>query len=179
MSFKAEAEYTLDDYRVCAKGVRLSQGVKFYVGKAIALLLLLFGCTVLCRLAEQMGRISAEEDRLVIDMIYAVCAAYYLFICTDRQQAKRMLKIKNVLKAVSLDDDGIKMIYDYGENLIHYSSVTNLYFSKGVWLIIYTFDVKRKKQVVITLPERCFIEGDPKEFSAYLSRMCGKEVKRF
>lgn len=71
------------------------------------------------------------------------------------------------------------MIFDYGESLICYQSITKLYFSKGVWLVFYEVDTAGKSQYVITVPARGLTEGDPAQFGAYLSRMCGKEVKSF
>ena len=182
MSFTAEIEYTLDDYRVCAKGARLCLGAKFYLKRVKSILLLAIGCAMLCIGVEQMGLMPPENDLLVWIIIYVVVLAFDIIVCTDGWRAKRLMrrsKKEKHIKSVIINDDGVKMIYDYGESLINFSSITNLYFSRGVWLIILAFDAKHKKQFAITIPERGFTEGDPAQFGAYLSRMCGKEVKSF
>lgn len=182
MNFKADVEYTLEDYRVCAKGARLCLGAKFYIKRVKSILLLAIGCAMLCIGVEQMGFMSPENDLLVWIIIYVVVLAFDIIVCTDGWRAKRLMrrsKKEKHIKSVIINDDGVKMIYDYGESLINFSSITNLYFSRGVWLIILAFDAKHKKQFVITLAERCFTEGNPAQFGAYLSRMCGKEVKSF
>ena len=179
MSLTAEFEYRLDDFKVCAKGMRLSQGAKFYIKTAGGMLLMIVACALMCTLAEQMGRFSVEEDWLVRDILYVACEVWYIFTCTDRHKAKNFLRTINKIKRVHINDDGVKMIFDYGESLICYQSITKLYFSKGVWLVFYEVDTAGKSQYVITVPARGLTEGDPAQFGAYLSRMCGKEVKSF
>lgn len=192
MSFTAEFEYRLDDFKVCAKGLRLQEGAKFYRKIAIVFVLTLFFFVIVSNLFVLFKSNSGEElwswpvyiggnpillDRIIMLLVFeAVAISNY----TDKARSKPLMKSAGYgKKRLLINDAGVTICDGTGECTVWYHAIMELYFSKGLWLLFFGDDTGDKVKYVLVIPARGFTEGDPAQFGAYLSRMCGKEVKRF
>ena len=169
MPFRAELNYTRQDMKQFDK---VHQKLRYGLWYALSNLLLILGCLAVLTsgiLAFALGAWSREIG------FYWLLVAFLLVLLIVMRAVRQnaSLKSANAQGTVTLttDESGIHaqaatLSSDFGYDaycdLVHYRDTYYLYIDK------------RKAQIV---PERCFTQGDPAAFGAFLTEKTGLTVK--
>ena len=79
--------------------------------------------------------------------------------------------VQNVRFERAFYDDAFESIQEHVYQRIEYAAIISIYHGKGCYFFMSKF-------INVILPERCFVEGDPAAFGAFLEEKTGLKVKK-
>lgn len=84
---------------------------------------------------------------------------------------KRLSALKEIELERNFQNRGIEAIQPYSIQYDEYAGITDVYHNGNCFFLILPF------RVGMILPERCFTQGDPAAFGAFLAEKTGLEIK--
>jgi hypothetical protein len=169
MTFRAEIDYSKEDIRRFNRTHKRLRYRKLYIFIDVLAVLALAGALATYGLAAVRGVWNESLTRLTI--MLAVMTGFWLYTKMTRNAA--VLRGLNAMgtTTVTTTEDGL-----------HAASggmSTDLPFSMICDIVHYqdTYYLYVNKHRATILPERCFVEGDPAAFGAFLAEKTGLEVK--
>ena len=112
----------------------------------------------------------------LIYSVWAFCFIVYLLFVRDRFRAKKVLKERKEKSGdvfVSFEDEEICSTAKSAKAQYRYETIEAIWRSRSHS----TYYLVLGRRDVIILPERCFTQGDPAAFGAFIAGKTGLEVK--
>ena len=167
--FRAEIKYTKEDIR---RFNRVHKKLRYRALYIVLDVIAVLG--VLCVLTS-LGLIiywrawSGEMTRLM--MILVAMTGAWVFLNLSRNAA--VLKGLNAkgTTTVTTTEEGIRAAAEGMSTDIAFSALCDIIHYRGTYFLY----VDKRRATI--LPERCFVEGDPAAFGAFLAEKTGLEVK--
>ena len=164
----------LKDYEdIVALHAKVGKGAMVKANNAANIILLVVGIILVLDAAVLFWLKRGLDSTGVFALIVGVFAICY-FIYKRRISALMMRKNNEKYmkkQEIFIDGDGIRALTDQAEVHYQFGAVEEIYF----WRDSYVLYLDRSR--VLPLPVRSFLEGDPKEFGAYISEQCGQPVQ--
>ena len=169
MSFQAKVDYTKSDFVAFSK-VHLRTKMK---KQRIVQLV----CAAVCCLMEILLIVTTilyrvkDTTFIVLMVLMPILAAEMLLL--PRINAFSMTKTYRKLGTIVMDfgEQEANIRNRTSQTIYQYSGFDSVYHSHGAYYLF----INRQQALVI--PERCFVEGDPAAFGAFLAEKTGLEVK--
>ena len=167
-------EPELKDYEdVVALHAKVGKGASVKVSKGLNLVLLVVGILMLLDAAVMFwleGGLSGYGILALVVGVFALVFFTFRRRITALQMRKTNPKFKKRQETV-IDASGLCTTADQAESRYSFGAVESIYFWRDCYYLYLD------KSLVLPLPVRGFLEGDPSEFAAFLSEQCGLPVQ--
>ena len=169
MDYQAELTYTLKDFRQFEKVHQKLRTKSLYVLAKILMAAATGMLVFLLVFATVRG--LWQTDLAPYILLLLVMFPFYFLLKEVRVRAA--LKAANAQGPVRIraDETGVHAEAKGISSDFAYTAYCNLAYCRGTW---YLYLNKRQAQI---LPERCFTQGDPAAFGAFIAEKTGLEVK--
>ena len=108
-------------------------------------------------------------------LLFALCFFIYFVVSGKKRYAKAMMKnfsyYPELSSQTSFEEDGFRQEGDKLHRSYRYSWVKSIKHGHGF------YQLSGEDSDLILLPERCFVEGDPAAFGAFLEEKTGLKIK--
>ncbi|MCR5663993.1 MAG: YcxB family protein [Oscillospiraceae bacterium] len=169
MQFRAELDYTLQDMRQFEKLHQLVRSRAFYIISKLVMALGVILMLVSGGLLLYYGAFNGE----LLFYYLLVLVVLILYFALREIRARAALKVISAQGTVALtaNEENVRAEAKGLSTVVEYTGYTELVHYKDAY---YLYVDKRKAQI---LPERCFTEGDPAAFGAFIERKTGLTIK--
>ena len=172
MIFQAKLDYRAEDMLNFTKFHRRTHRNIMLVVRILLFLLILGDVPLLLMLAFNSGHV--DFFNLFLALVLLALFVFYLFL--DRIRARSSVKAwekMNPGMILSFTEDGAEGQCAISQTTYLYAAFTELFHSrKNECFYLYV-----ERQHAVVLPERCFTQGDPAAFGAFIAEKTGLEVK--
>lgn len=169
MEFRAEINYSIKDMRQFERvHQKLRTKVLYYFAK---ILMALCGAMLVYLLVFVTAHGIWRSELSLYLLLFLVM--YPVYFVLKEMRLRSVLKTANAQGTIQFvaDEDGIHVRATGMSSDFAYSSYADLVFSRGTW---YLYINKKQAQII---PERCFTQGDPTAFGAFIAEKTGLEIK--
>ena len=172
MTFQANLQYTVEDMLSYARFHRRTHQKVMLVVRPLLLLVLVGEAAFLLMLAFRQKRV--DDYDLVFAIFLVAFAVFYCFV--DRIRARATVKVHNKTfgeTVLTFDEEGALAQSVNTQSQYRYPAFSELFYSRKYE----TYYLYLNKRQAVVVPERCFVEGDPAAFGAFIAEKTGLEVK--
>ena len=135
----------------------------------LALIVILFILTLFLTISAEGTILDGMRRFSVIwALVIASAWSYYAQIRISDRGLGVLLRTKPLR---IFTDEAIESVLTNAYQRFSYSTVSAVYHSKGTYYLLLTLNT------VMILPERCFTQGDPAAFGAFVTEKTGLEIK--
>ena len=169
MAFRAELSYTRRDMRQFGK---VHQKLRSRIGYAVTRILLIVATVMVLAAGAVLVYYRAFDGQMIL--IYLLLfGLYVLWLITGELRVRSALKslIAQGSITVTADEEGMHAEAKSIHSSFAYTAYCELVHSGDTF---YLYFDKRRAQII---PERCFTEGDPAAFGAFIEQKTGLKLK--
>ena len=167
-------EPDLKDYEdIVALHAKVGKGAAVKVSKGLNLVLLVVGILMFVDAAVMFwleGRLSGYGILALAVGVFALVFFAFRRRVTALQMRRTNPKFKKRQETV-IDASGLRTAADQAESRYTFGAVEAIYFWRDCYYLYLD------KSLVLPLPVRGFLEGDPEQFGSDLSEQCGLPVQ--
>ncbi len=169
MPYRVELRYTLRDMRQFEK---VHQKFRSRAGYLAAKILMIIGAVMVLGAGAALLYYRAFDAQM-IRMYLFLLVLFVLWFVMRELRVRASLKSLMAQGCISLTagEDGMRAEAKTISSSFAYSGLCDLVHSGDTY---YLYLDKRKAQII---PERCFVEGDPASFGAFLEEKTGLKIK--